>query len=100
MVGGSLTTLISYQLMNAEKYVTTKPIWIEATSEIRGLDDKSIVIIDSEEGEMRANLRLNFESDPSRTDTRKCSVVVWRSQVDEKAWGGRFGVCEADDADR
>lgn len=73
--------------MSAENYVTTRRVSVELRPEIRALDGKSIVIIDSERREVRANIRLVFESDPSSSDTRKCAVLVWRSHADETQWG-------------
>lgn len=72
--------------MNIEDYLATEKTWLDLSSEVRDLDGKSIVIIDSQKGEIRARLSLAFETDPNRADTRKCSVIVWRDQVDEKGW--------------
>ena len=72
--------------MNIEDYLATEQVRVDLNSEVRGLDGKSIVIIDSQKREIRARLRLAFETDPNRADTRKCSVIVWRDQVDERGW--------------
>jgi hypothetical protein len=72
--------------MSREQYITASPVSIELTPEIRGLDGKSIVIIDSEGRELRGNLRLILASDPTSADTRECSVMIWRSQTDESRW--------------
>lgn len=80
------TPVYSIILMNAEKYLTTKQIWIELTSEIRDLDGESIVIIDSEERETPAYLRVS-QADPNGTDAGKCSVEVCVVRSDKVEWG-------------
>ena len=71
--------------MNAEKYLTTKRIYVELTSEIRCLDGKSILIVDSEESEVPANLSVS-EADPKGADSGKSSVVVCVTRVDKVEW--------------
>jgi hypothetical protein len=71
--------------VNAERYLSTKRIWIKKTPEIRALDGKSILIVDSEERQMRAHLRI-CDADPNGTDAGKCAVVVWATRVGEIKW--------------
>jgi hypothetical protein len=71
--------------MNAEKYLTTKRIWMKPSPEIRNLDGKFILIVDSEESEVPANLSVS-EGDPNGANAGKCSVVVRVTRVGKVEW--------------
>jgi hypothetical protein len=60
-------------------YLSTQPVWLNPTSQIRALDDKSIVIAD--EGSRTAvHLRIT-DADPESRDAGMCSVIAWQASM-------------------
>ena|SRR5437016_4078302 len=60
-------------------YLSTQPVWLKPTPQIRALDDKSIVIAD-EGSRTPAHLRVT-DADPHSRDAGMCSVIAWQASM-------------------
>lgn len=74
-----------YRWQYPHECLTTKEDWFKPTSEIRGLDGKSLLIVDSERNEMPASLRVS-DADPNGGDAGKCAVSICASRVGDIKW--------------
>jgi hypothetical protein len=60
-------------------YLSTQPVWLKPTAQIRALDGKSIVIVDHG-NQTSARLRVS-DADPQRRDAGMCSVIAWQASI-------------------
>ena len=66
-------------------YLSTTPVFLTPTPEIRALNEKSILIIVPSGGETPAKLRV-ADADPNSPDAGKCSVAAWQASMDDVEW--------------
>jgi hypothetical protein len=68
-----------------QTYLSLTPVFLTPTSEIRALDEKSIVITVPGGSATPAKLRV-AGADPQSRDAGRCSVAAWQASVDHIEW--------------